>query len=286
MRPQRRLGRQVKALLRGAAQSFRQAVRRDLHHGEPRPRRRYLQHLLARHPERVREDGAQALVPRHQVAQRQLQCGHIKLARQPHRQRDRVGRARAFQPVEEPQPALRKRQRHLGRPRPSPAAAPAPPSPPRAAAPASRRSGPRTGCGSRSRHRAWRGCARSAASPARSARRVRRSCRRCRPRKPQRLGKQTAQHLLVRRARQTPQRRHRRLRRRQRPPVELAVRRQRQTIQQHERLRHHVVRQQPDDKMTRASSPHPEPTRRPSPPHTPPDAANRRRCRRPRCWPW
>ena len=68
-------------------------------------------------------------------------------------------------------------------------------------------------------------------------------------REPQRLGKQTAQHLLVRRARQTPQRRHGRLRRRQRPPVELAVRRQRQPIQQHERRRHHVVRQQPDAQM-------------------------------------
>ena len=64
-------------------------------------------------------------------------------------------------------------------------------------------------------------------------------------RKPQRLGKQRAQHLFVRRARQPPHQHNGRLRRGQRPPVELAVRRQRQPLQHHERRRHHVVRQQP-----------------------------------------
>ena len=49
------------------------------------------------------------------------------------------------------------------------------------------------------------------------------------PLQPQHLGKQPAQHLLLRRARRAPPSRRRKLRRRQRPPVELAVRRQRQT---------------------------------------------------------
>ena len=63
---------------------------------------------------------------------------------------------------------------------------------------------------------------------------------------PQHLGKQRAQDRLLRRPR-----RHdahataTKLRRRQRPAVELAVRRQRQPLQHHERRRHHVVRQLP-----------------------------------------
>ena len=85
------------------------------------------QHLLVRHPERLGEHGAQALVPRHQVAERKLQCFDVEIAREPHRQRDRVGRARAFQPIEEPQPALRIRQRHLGGPRHDPQRFPRPP---------------------------------------------------------------------------------------------------------------------------------------------------------------
>ena len=68
-----------------------------------------------------------------------------------------------------------------------------------------------------------------------------------------------------------PHRRHRRLRRRQRAPVELAVRRQRQPLQHHERRRHHVVRQalakmRPQRRRIRRR-------RRPSPPHRPPAVA-------------
>ena len=61
------------------------------------------------------------------------------------------------------------------------------------------------------------------------------------PLQPQHLGKQGAQHLLLRRARRTPHRR-RELGRRQRTTVELAVRRQRKPIQHHDRRRNHVVR--------------------------------------------
>ena len=63
------------------------------------------------------------------------------------------------------------------------------------------------------------------------------------PLKPQNLGKQPAQDLLLRRARSAAARRNLRLRRRQRATVQLAVRRQRQPIQNHQRRRHQVLRQ-------------------------------------------
>src|SRR5262249_48316889 len=52
------------------------------------------------------------------VAERRLQRCNIEPAREPNRQRDRVGRARTFKPVEEPQSALRIRQRYLRRTHP------------------------------------------------------------------------------------------------------------------------------------------------------------------------
>ncbi len=60
---------------------------------------------------------------------------------------------------------------------------------------------------------------------------------------PQHLGEQCAQHLLLRRARQTPHVSRGEVRRRQRLAVELAVGRERKLVQRHERRRHHVVRQ-------------------------------------------
>ena len=59
---------------------------------------------------------------------------------------------------------------------------------------------------------------------------------------PQHLGEQSAQHRLRRRPRRPVRPRRTRLRRRQRTAVELAVLRQRQPVQNHERRRHHVVR--------------------------------------------
>src|SRR3954452_244262 len=55
------------------------------------------------------------------------------------------------------------------------------------------------------------------------------------------LRKQTAQDLLLRRARYPPHRSHRLLRRRQRTTVKLAVGRQRKPLQHHKRRRHHVL---------------------------------------------
>src|SRR5215813_5363441 len=53
----------------------------------------------------------------HRVAQRRLKSFAVELTLEPRRQRDRVGRARPFQPVNKPQPPLRIRQRNLGRTR-------------------------------------------------------------------------------------------------------------------------------------------------------------------------
>ena len=65
------------------------------------------------------------------------------------------------------------------------------------------------------------------------------------PLEPQHLGKQRTQDRLLRRPRRTMRMRRTQLRLRQRPAVELAVWRQRQTLQHHQRGRHHVVRQLP-----------------------------------------
>src|SRR5215472_6739619 len=50
-----------------------------------------------------------------QVAQRCLQGGRIQRTAQAHSNRDMIGRAGTFQPVQKPEPALGKRQRDLRR---------------------------------------------------------------------------------------------------------------------------------------------------------------------------
>ena len=128
-----------------------------------------------------------------------------------------------------------------GSPQDAPASAmqDAQPAHPPAVAPVSQPSEPRTGCGSQAQH------------PASSGNQTRRQQRMAPERKEvvvdphtlqtKHLRKQRAQDLLLRRARCSPQRAHRLLRRRQRTTVELAVGRQRKTIQHHERRRHHVL---------------------------------------------
>ena len=68
---------------------------------------------------------------------------------------------------------------------------------------------------------------------------------------PEDLGEQSAQDLLPGVARGAARGRRARLGRGQRPPVELAVRRQRQRVEHHERRRHHVVGQ-----LARQRAPH------------------------------
>src|SRR5204863_5685 len=56
-----------------------------------------------------------ALVPLNNIPKRSFQRRNIQLPAQPNRQRHRVGRTAPLQPLQEPQPPLRKRQRHLRR---------------------------------------------------------------------------------------------------------------------------------------------------------------------------
>src|SRR5262249_2563347 len=68
-----------------------------------------------RPPKPPRERRPQALGPTHNAVQRQAQRRAVNPPRQPNRHRDRVGRARPFQTVQEPQPTLRIGQRQLHR---------------------------------------------------------------------------------------------------------------------------------------------------------------------------
>src|SRR3979490_2107825 len=226
MHTQRRLARKIKARTRRRRQRSSKRGLINRRNRNPRPRRIRIQDLLPRNPERVGEDRAQALVALHQVANRRLQRSPVQRPPHPQRQRDRVGRARAFQTVQEPQPALRIRQRDLRRTR--------------------QRAQRRT----RSlripqplHQRLNRRCLEQAADRkldiqrrADAADQTRRQQRMAPERKevvvdphtlqPEHLRKQRAQDLLLRRARYPPHRTGTPLRRRQRTPAQPALRRQ------------------------------------------------------------
>ena len=163
---------------------------------------------------------------------------------EPQRQRDRVGRARALQPVQEPQPALRKGQRDLGRTRQRAQGRPRwPAHPPRrltsaATVGASNRLRIASSTSSAERMRLISRVASSEWPP--SSKKLSSMPTRSSP-----STSANSAHSIsscgVRGSRRTCA--GVRLRRRQRPAVELAVGRQRQPVQHHERRRHHVVRQ-------------------------------------------
>ena len=117
MRAQRQLADQIEAAGRRSVHRPLERRPADRLHHQPRPRRRGIHNVLARHPAGVGEQRAQALVPRHQIAERCLQGRNVERALETQRRRNRIGRAWAFQAVEEPQPTLRKRQRDLRRSR-------------------------------------------------------------------------------------------------------------------------------------------------------------------------
>ena len=117
LRPKRRLHGEIEAPPRGRRQRATQSslVGRDhLQRGTHRARS---QDLLARHPDTVREHRAKALMAVHQIAQRTLQRRNVQRTLQTHRKRDRVGRRAALKTLQEPQTALRIRQRKLRRTR-------------------------------------------------------------------------------------------------------------------------------------------------------------------------
>ena len=193
--------------------------------------------------ERVGKDGAQTLVAPDQIGQRGFQRGTIEHAGKPQRQRDRVGGAASFQAIEEPQPALRERQRNLGRTR--------------------QRNERRTRrlrrvepLGQPLDGRSFEQAADRDLDIERgadAADQPRRQQRMAAEREeavvdadaiaPQHLGEQRAQDFLLRRARRAPCARRHEVGHRQRAAIELAVGRQRQPLQHHDRGRHHVVRQ-------------------------------------------
>ena len=215
-------------------------------------------------PSRVREHRAQALVPLHQIAQRPSSAARSSAPAQPHRQRDhivppavrRLPPPPALQPVQEPQPALRIRQRDLRRPRPRAASGARGRLPP----PSDSRSASAATLGASNRLRIATSTSSARADPADQPRRQQRVPAELEevvvdadPLDPQHLGKQRAQdRLLRRRAAHAAAPPATNLRRRQRTPVELAVRRQRQPLQHHDRRRHHVVRQAAADSAARS----------------------------------
>src|SRR3954464_2972396 len=245
MRTQRRLARKIKPRTRRRRQRPGKRAFAHRRNRNPRPRRIRIQDLLPRNPERVGEDRAQALVTPNQVANRRLQRRQVQRPTHTQRKRDRVGRARTFQTVQEPQPALRIRQRDL----------------PRTRQRTQRRTRslriPQPLHQSLNRRSLEQAADRKLHIQRRAdaADQTRRQQRMAPEREEvvvdphtletKHLRKQTAQDLLLRRARYPPHRSHRLLRRRQRATVELAVGRQRKTIQHHKRRRHHVLGKAP-----------------------------------------
>ena len=227
-------------------------------------------------PSLLREDRAQALVPRHQVAQRSLQRSPIKRPAQPHRQRDRVARPRPLQPVQKPQPPLRIRQRKLGRTRPRLQRRTPRTRSPQMPPPAPQPSVPRTGCGSKAPHRASRGSGRSAASPAANGPQAQRSRRQCRPApapEPRANSPQRTSSCGVRGNRRTLAKAGSGAGSARRSSLPLGVSGSR--IQHHKRRRNHVVRQAPPKMRAQPRSIRDRARRQP-PPHSRPAA-----CRRP-----
>src|SRR5262247_870253 len=240
MRPQRHLARKIKSSLRRFRQRPRKLPFAHRANQKPKARRSPCQNLLPRYPKPLREDRAQAFVALDNIPKRSFQRPHIQLASKPNRQWDRVAPASSFQPLQKPQPALPIRQPHLTR--------------------------------TLNRTQRWTRCTRlpqplnqpryrrplkqaadrylNLKARTHAADQTRRKQRMAPKRKkvvvdpnslqPQDLGKQSAQQLLTRTARQT-QYRSPHLRRRQRSAVQLPVRRQRQMLQNHNRRRHHVL---------------------------------------------
>src|SRR3954453_17562106 len=241
MHPQRRLARKIKARTRRRRQRPGKRAFAHRRNRKPRPCRIRIQDLLPRNPERVGKDRAQALVAPNQVANRRLQRNPVQRPTHPQRQRDRVGRGRTFQTLQEPQPALGIRQRDLRRtPQPTQRRTRSL----RIPQPLHQRLNRRRleQAADRKLHIQRR------ADPADQPRRQQRMP----PKRKEvvvdphtletkHLRKQTAQDLLLRRARYPPHRSHRLLRRRQRTTVKLAVGRQRKPLQHHKRRRHHVL---------------------------------------------
>src|SRR6266446_1697111 len=271
MRPHRKLMRKVKPTpprRRQRPRQFPLAHPQNLHN---RPRRTPLHNQLPRHPQPLRKQRPQALVPLNHIPQRRTQRPTVQIPFQPNRQRDHIGRPAApLQAVQKPQPTLPIRQRDLRRtpfnrnnPAPPRLRLPQPP-PQRLPARRLKQKADRYLHLQRRTHPADQTHRQQRVPPQRKKTLVDPN-----PLHPQYLGKQPAQNLLLRRARRSPNTPSRHLRRRQRPTVQLAVRRQRKTIQHHNRRRNHVVRQCPPHMRPKLRPRRPRPRRQNHIPHQP-----------------
>src|SRR5919204_510536 len=115
MRAQRHITLKIKPSLRRLRQRFPKLPFANLTNRKPRTRLKPLQNQLPRNPISLRKHRPQALVPFNHVPKRSFQRANIKQTPQPYRQRDRVARSPTFQPLQKPQPTLRKRQRNFRR---------------------------------------------------------------------------------------------------------------------------------------------------------------------------
>src|SRR5467141_1704494 len=115
MRTQRRIALKSKPSLRRSRQRPAKLPFPHPTHRKPRTRQTPVQNQLPRNPISLRKHRPQALVPINNVPKRSLQRSNIEKTAQPYRQRDRVPRPTAFQPLQKPQPTLRKRQRNFPR---------------------------------------------------------------------------------------------------------------------------------------------------------------------------
>ncbi|GAA0928149.1 hypothetical protein GCM10009575_029390 [Streptomyces rhizosphaericus] len=110
--PHGQFGRRVEGMGGRLVDPLRQLVSggdRDQWQGDTRLGDRH--DLLVRLPLHLRKARPQTLVPRHHIGQRRPQRGDVQPPGQPQHQRNVVQRARAFETIQEPQPALSVRQR-------------------------------------------------------------------------------------------------------------------------------------------------------------------------------
>ncbi len=89
-----------------------QICRRDLDRSELQRHLGCRQHLLERSPADLRVEGPQRFVPRQHIGDGGAQRGRVEVAGQPDRDRDVVHERIRIEPVQEPHPLLRQRQRH------------------------------------------------------------------------------------------------------------------------------------------------------------------------------
>ncbi len=240
-RPERRLARQVKRPRRGG--------RHRLGLTCPGPhylehRHRAVEHLLPGGAIRFGEYRAQRLMPLCHISQRLAERANVRRAREPEGERDVIQRRRPLQPVQEPQPPLRIRQRHHRRTLPHRQRQPRPAS-------------PRHDPGKLSNRRSLEQVPQRHLStqhrpdPRHQPRRQQRMTPKIKEtlinpdrRHPQHLGEQPAQDLLRRRPRRPPAPRELRNRQRgQRSTIDLPVHRQRDLLHHRHRRRHQVIRQ-------------------------------------------